>query len=673
MLRVSLAVFLLLFTPVNFAQGHGEEAESGAAASIHVNTVNPGSPAAAAGLQPDDRLVSLASQEIVSLDDLKRIMGTGQPGDTVSLVVQRDGEMVDLDLTYGGLPGGGVSLGLTLNISMEGGDGDAGDPDVGTMGCLTWVEDTYRIDFMLEKMALELDDVYEEIRICIGRDTRRMSTTNAIKFCDNVFKVHCSGVDLLTEIAEMQVEGCRDHLNETMGEQLEKYEGWRTCVEQEVFQRYAMKGEISDGASCRKVLLEQCGTNSTGKRTSGRIPSDPVPSASAETVPDSWSQWGGPTGDFKAPAKGIAASWPESGPETLWSRDLGEGNSAILLDAGRLYTMYREGPREIVVCLDASSGETLWEYGYEQATRKEHISAYGNGPSSTPVISGGMLFTIGVAGKMHALNKMDGTVNWSRDLWGENFTGKVQIHGYSSSPLAYGDVVIVPVGGEQAALVAFDQKDGAIKWKAQDFNNSYSSPRLMELAGEEQIVVFMAEELIGVDPINGKLRWRYPHVNQWNHNITVPEVSGDTIFLSSPQAGARGIRISDHEGEMQVEELWSTRRIQFYHGSSVREGDWVYGSTGTVALNFMAAVNIHTGEIGWRQRGFARANCVEADGKVLVLDEDGMLHLTSVTPEKLTVHGSIQLMTGTAWTVPTIVGKILYARNNKKILAVNLG
>jgi hypothetical protein len=274
MVKVSLAVILLLIVPLSFAQGHGEQPDPGAAAMIHVNEVNPGSPAAAAGLQPDDRLMSLAGQEIGSLDDLKRIMGTGQPGDTVSLVVQRGGEMVDLDLTYGALPGGGVSLGLTLNISVDGGDGEAGDPDAGTMGCLAWVEETYLVSSMLEEMALDLDDVYEEIRTCIGRDTRRMSTTNAIKFCDNVFKVHCSGVDLLTEIGEMQVEKCRDHLADTMGLQPEQYEGWKTCAEQEVFQRYAMKGETSDDESCRSAFLEKCGMSITEEWASSRISPD---------------------------------------------------------------------------------------------------------------------------------------------------------------------------------------------------------------------------------------------------------------------------------------------------------------------------------------------------------------------------------------------------------------
>ncbi len=399
-----------------------------------------------------------------------------------------------------------------------------------------------------------------------------------------------------------------------------------------------------------------------------------VQGSADESDPPTWSQWGGPSRDFQAQAGDLAESWPEQGPKTLWSRGLGEGYSAILVEEGRLYTMYRADGNEAVVCLDAGTGETIWERHYALAPREAHQSGFGDGPRSTPLIAGNLLFTIGVAGKMQALDKSDGKIIWSHDLWSGKFGGNFREHGYSSSPLAYKDMVIVPVGGENASLVAFHQKDGRVKWQALSFKNSHSSPRIMEIAGEQQLVVFMAEELIGVNPDNGALLWRYPHANQWGHNITTPVIAGgDTIFLSSPQAGARGLRLARDGETVTVEEIWSTRKVQFYHGSSVRDGDWVYGSSGTMGPAFMIAINILTGEIGWRERGFARANCVEADGKLVILDEDGMLYLATATPEKLVVHARTQILDRVAWTVPTIVGKTMYVRDNKKIKAVNLG
>jgi outer membrane protein assembly factor BamB len=272
------------------------------------------------------------------------------------------------------------------------------------------------------------------------------------------------------------------------------------------------------------------------------------------------------------------------------------------------------------------------------------------------------------------LNKHDGKVAWSHDLWGEAFGGNVLSHGYSSSPVAYKDTVIVPIGGEKAALVAFEQATGSVRWQGHRFENSYSSPLVAEVAGETQLLLFTGEDLIGVNPDTGVLRWSYPHANQWRHNINLPAVTGgDTIFLSSPQAGARGLQIVRDGDALKVEEIWSTRRLQFYHGASVRDGDWVYGTTGTGGPGFMVAVNIRTGEEGWRERGFAKANCLGADGKLVVLDGSGVLYLVDATPEKLVIHARTQLLEGTAWTVPTLVGKTIYVRDGKRILAVNLG
>ncbi len=62
-----------------------------------------------------------------------------------------------------------------------------------------------------------------------------------------------------------------------------------------------------------------------------------------------------------------------------------------------------------------------------------------------------------------------------------------------------------------------------------------------------------------------------------------------------------------------------------------------------------------------------------ADEKFVVLDEDGTLGLASPTPNGLKVHSRVELLSGTAWTVPTLVGSTLYVRNRTSVMALQLG
>ena len=270
----------------------------------------------------------------------------------------------------------------------------------------------------------------------------------------------------------------------------------------------------------------------------------------------SWTQWGGPTMEFRADSTGLKSEWPTEGPKELWSRDLGDGYSAVLVENGRAYTMYRDKDNEVVVCLDAATGKTVWEHSYAASTSEGHVHQFGDGPRATPLIAGNLLFTIGVSGHMNALDKKSGKVVWSHALWDE-YKGSVLDHGYSSSPVAYKDSVLVLVGGEGNAIMAFKQKDGAVKWKSQSFKNSYSTPRVLRVDGEDQLIAFMAEEAIGVDPDDGKLRWRFAHQNQWGQNVSMPVMADEHhLLISSPEAGAKGLKLTNVEGaDTKIEEL----------------------------------------------------------------------------------------------------------------------
>ncbi|CAN5581973.1 hypothetical protein BH20ACI3_BH20ACI3_42330 [soil metagenome] len=143
----------------------------------------------------------------------------------------------------------------------------------------------------------------------------------------------------------------------------------------------------------------------------------------------------------------------------------GRGHSSIVSETGRLYTIYRRGAREYLICLEARSGKTLWEHAYAAPLYPKMDMSYGSGPHSTPVVSGELIFSVGTTGKLLCLDKTTGKEVWSHDLWGD-FGGTVINVGYSSSPVAYKNKIVVQVGGAGHSLIAFDRAEGSVVWSS---------------------------------------------------------------------------------------------------------------------------------------------------------------------------------------------------------------
>ena len=127
-------------------------------------------------------------------------------------------------------------------------------------------------------------------------------------------------------------------------------------------------------------------------------------------------------------------------------------------------------------------------------------------------------------------------------------------------------------------------------------------------------------------------------------------------------------------GATTVTELWHNSRIRVHFGSMIRVGDTVYASSGHDGPAPITAFDVKTGRVLWNPgREFAKAQLVFADGKLIVLDQDGVLALATPSAQGLTVHSRVQLLERFAWTPPTLVGPRLYVRDRKTMMAVDLG
>jgi len=386
-----------------------------------------------------------------------------------------------------------------------------------------------------------------------------------------------------------------------------------------------------------------------------------------------WKQFGGPETNFHVQAKGLADSWPPPGPPAVWKRALGQGYSGITIADGVLYTMYRTGSDEVVLAANAGSGKTLWEHKYPAPFTSSMKMENGAGPHVTPLVTGHGVYAIGILGELRCLDKATGKLKWQLDVPAK-FGLSIPDRGYSASPIAYRDMLFVR-GGRGSTVVALRQQDGSVVWNGGEFGYSGSTPVLGSVDGFEQLVVFGSDEIAALNPLNGDVQWSTRHTTQYGLNISAPVWGEDDIvFCSSAYGtGSRGVQVRRVGERVEAEELWFNNQVRIHFTNAIRIGDHVYGSSGDFGPAPLTAIHAKTGEIAWRDRSFAKANLLYADGKIILLDEDGALGLARVSPQGLEVLAKTNLLETRHWTAPTLDGTRLYIRNEREMLALELG
>jgi outer membrane protein assembly factor BamB len=401
--------------------------------------------------------------------------------------------------------------------------------------------------------------------------------------------------------------------------------------------------------------------------TSARATSTSATSPSASNGHD-WPQWRGPARDAISPQTGLLRAWPESGPQIVWRAPVGAGFSSVSVAGGSLYTLWDEGGKQFLVSLDAATGKEIW---------RRHLGAaftnhYGDGPRSTPLVDGPLVFAVGTDGLLLAADRKTGEPKWQHDLV-KDYGSALPSYGLSSSPLVVDGKLIIEAGAEGASFIAFDKGSGKVAWKAGGDNPAYSSPIEITIDGVTQIVFWSAHGLHAVSADEGTVLWDYPWetfcpVTGDPLNTATPiYMPPDRIFLSSG-SGAAAIRIARADAIFAVETLWESEQMRSDVNTSLLLGDHIYGfDRGT-----LKSLDATTGEVKWKARGFGRGSLIAADGTLIVLGEAGNLALVDATPDAYTERATAQILASKNWTAPSLAGGKLYLRNHEEIVCIDL-
>ncbi len=150
-------------------------------------------------------------------------------------------------------------------------------------------------------------------------------------------------------------------------------------------------------------------------------------------------------------------------------------------------------------------------------------------------------------GDLLCLDAATGQVIWKLNILADNIA-KFLTYGIASSPLVVGDKLIVQAGGPRGhSVVAYDKLTGKPIWKVLDDAAAYSSPMLVDLAGQPQLLVVTARRAVGLQPADGALLWSTPWiVNQGNRNNAQPVLLASNRFLLSAGygTGCRAVEIA---------------------------------------------------------------------------------------------------------------------------------
>ena len=374
-----------------------------------------------------------------------------------------------------------------------------------------------------------------------------------------------------------------------------------------------------------------------------------------------WPQYLGPDRNGTSPETGILRSWPDDGPEVLWTVDVGRGFGGTVIKDGKVYLLDRDDEvGDTMRCYDLSNGKELWNYGY-----KAPGSVNFPGSRSVPIVDGNFVYSCGPYGDLYCID-----INTQKPIWNKNimkdFGGtKIPVWAISQCPLIYGNLLIVSYSKDpNAGLVAYNKLTGDIIWKTEAFGNeTYASPSVAKIAGEDHIVMvfsstntFMHRDtntssgrIIGLLPQTGELLWEY---NNWQNMIQVAPAfdagDGRIIVVGGYELGVVMIKVDKKsDGSYGVTELFKHNNFGEHTKPPILYNGYFYGQYSTnSARDGLVCMNMN-GEIKWktqRSPSFDKGSMILVDGLILATDGATKLYLIEPDPSVFKPLASAELL-----------------------------
>lgn len=328
-----------------------------------------------------------------------------------------------------------------------------------------------------------------------------------------------------------------------------------------------------------------------------------------------WPAWRGPLGTGVSDEKNLPVKW---GPNenVHWRAALPEpGNSTPIVWKDRVFLTQAVGKERTLMCFHRADGRVLWRRGVTTRLADDPTHATNPYCSASPVTDGRRVIVWFGSDGLYCYD-FAGRKLWSRDLGVQR-----HIWGYGASPVIQGDLCFLNFGpGERSFLLAVNKKTGKTVWQQDEdsgygkaapadgrggqdreratYIGSWSTPVLMDVEGQEQLLLSWPRRLAAYDPATGRELWTCSGLNPLVY--TSPIYEGDAV-VALGGFGGMGLAVkAGGSGDVtDSRRLWHHPRTKQRIGSGViREGHLYIHNDPGVAECFELA----TGNRVWEER-----------------------------------------------------------------------
>ena len=318
-----------------------------------------------------------------------------------------------------------------------------------------------------------------------------------------------------------------------------------------------------------------------------------------------------------------------------------------------------ETAERTILCLDAADGHPLWRHDYPSATYAQHPDS-GYATATPAVDADGVVVTWTTPAEVLLLAlDLDGHQRWRRNLG-----PFVAVQGSGSSPIIFGDLVVLandqenpslipghkkdppePIG--KSFLIAVDRQTGRTRWKIDRPTafSSLSTPCVYRRADGRPWLVFSStiHGITLVDPSRGKIDWELDQKFA-DRCVSSPLVAADLV-IAGYGAGLRGTRYvalrpgALEKGQEPAVAYELTRVVPLVPTPLASSGRlFLWTDDGIVSCMRLA-----TGELVWQKRvGGAyysspvcvgnRLYCIAKNGEVVVVAAADKFELLARVP-----------------------------------------